>query len=90
MYYSLNEFHLSSANLPGLQIYHRKYKLQRWTGISEKKSSPYTKIGLYKNEIYTYISISYQINIDKFVAFIAFVCIPWWWWVSYIITTYVM
>ena len=35
MYYSnsLNEFHLSSRNLPGQEISHRKYKLMRFEGI---------------------------------------------------------
>ena len=53
MYYSLNKFHLSSRNLPGQDISPRKYKLMRWTGISEIDLCPYTKIGLYENEIYT-------------------------------------
>ena len=58
MYFSLNEFHLSSGNLPGQEIYPRKYKLLR-PGSLERNSSPYTKIGLYRNVIYTYISITY-------------------------------
>ena len=39
MYFSLNEFHLSSKNLPGQEISPREYKLMKWTGILVKKKS---------------------------------------------------
>ena len=52
-------------------------------GSWERNPSPYTKIGLYKNEIYTNTSITYESNIDKCVTFIAFLYIPWWLWFLY-------
>ena len=84
MYYSLNKFGCISRKFQeciGTIDFTRKYKLLRWTeipGSRERNLRPYTNIGPYENEIYTYICNTYQINIDKCVTFIACVWIHWW------------
>ena len=86
--YSLNEFHVSSMNLPGQEISPRKYKLMI-SESRERNPSPYTNIGLYKNEIYTYTSITYESTIDKCI-FLLHLYTSHGGCGSYIITTYVM